>query len=263
MFAKLLGYDLKRLFKVLVIFYVLGLVFAVAARLILNIENGATIWFVIGQIVIGGMWAMAVSGVINSVLRSCRIFRVSTYGDESYLVHTLPMKKSTIYLEKFVMGVIVIFVSVVMMVAQVAIAYMPFDEISGILDLLTSTLGTSRGASAVFLFLIFYIEILTVYTVGMAGIVFGHKKGERKMLWSVILGFLFYILTVIFIVGLVAGAGLFDKEILNLFTTAQGNMISANVIKEAAIISLIGYFVATIIMQLIAGKSFCNGVNVE
>lgn len=263
MFAKLLKYDLKRLYKILVVFYALGLVFAGLARIVDVFDNGATIWFIIEQIIAGAMWSMAVSGVINGVIRPLRLFRVSAYGDESYLIHTLPMKRSTIFLEKFVTGAIVIFSSIAIMIAQLAITYLPFDELTSMLELLNSTLGTSKWVAAIFLFLIFYLEILMVYAVGIAGIVFGRRKNNRKVLWSVIFGFSFYIFSLLLVVGLVAGYGIIDKEMLDLFSNAQGNMISGNIIKEAVVICIIGYSLAIGILQTAAGKSFSRGVNVE
>lgn len=262
MLGKLLKYDFIKLFKVLVIFYLLALFFAVSARLLLNIE-GEMIWFILGQVAIGAMWGMAVSGIVNSITRTCIGFRNSMYGDESYITHTLPVKTSTLFVEKFILGTLATFFSLVIAILAVYIAYFPFHELGDLLSIITITTGSSKMAAGFFLFAIFFVEILAIYSVGMVGIVFGFKMNSKKNLWSVIYGFILYLLTQGFIVGCVALLGIFKPDVMKIFSGANINYITPEAIKLAAITMVVGYAASTIILQFIAERSVKKGVNVE
>ena len=64
MLGKLLKYDLKWIMKLLIIFYVLALSFAVIGRGLVEIEN-SPIFNVIGQVFIGASISMMFSVLIN------------------------------------------------------------------------------------------------------------------------------------------------------------------------------------------------------
>ena len=99
MLGKLLKYDLKWIYKVVGVFYILAIIFSVAGRLLKNIEN-SVIFSVISQITIGIAISMMASSLINCIMRLWARFIKNLYKDESYLTHTLPVKKKTIYTSK-------------------------------------------------------------------------------------------------------------------------------------------------------------------
>ena len=47
--------------------------------------------------------------LINNLMRTWVRFRHNLYGDESYLTHTLPVERKTIYLSKFITSIILVF----------------------------------------------------------------------------------------------------------------------------------------------------------
>ena len=99
MLKKLLKYDLQNIYKVLIIFYSLSLFFALLTRIFLNIEN-SFIMNIIGQICNATTISMIFNILINNLLRLWVRFKNNFYGDESYLTHTLPINKKTLYLSK-------------------------------------------------------------------------------------------------------------------------------------------------------------------
>ena len=262
MLRKLLKYDFIKIFKVLGIFYGLGLVFAIIARVLTEVQDNALIWFIFAQIFVGATWAMAISGVVNSAVRSCVGFLKGMFGDEAYLYRTLPMKTRTVFIEKLIVGMVAILSSLIMMVVEIMIAYFPFEEMGELLGLINNTLGTSKVVAAIFLFLIFFIEILAVYSAGTAGITFGHKRTNRKNGLSVLFGFVFYVLIQAFTVGSVFLVGLFDKNILKLFSSDL-SAITPEIIKEAAVATSIAYIVSTLVLQYISWRAVKKGIDID
>ena len=100
MLGKVLKYDLKYIYKVLIVFYLLTLVFALFTRLFWSFDNSA-ILNILGFIASGTMISFIISILINNMMRAWARFIKNIYGDESYLTHTLPISKKTIYLSKF------------------------------------------------------------------------------------------------------------------------------------------------------------------
>src|SRR5574344_1912963 len=99
MLLKVLKYDLKFTYKNLIIFYTLSLVFALLGR-ICSIFDTSGIMLILSKINNGITISMIVSVIINNLMRVWARLVLNFYKDESYLTHTLPVKKSTLYLSK-------------------------------------------------------------------------------------------------------------------------------------------------------------------
>ena len=121
MLGKLLKYDSKDIYKFLSIFYSLSIFFAVLTRIFMSIEN-SFICYIIGRICLGTTIAMIVNIIINNVIRLWVRFKGSLYGDESYLTHTLPVSKKTIYLSKTILSIITILVSCLVVILSLFIS---------------------------------------------------------------------------------------------------------------------------------------------
>ena len=103
MLKKLLKYDLQNIFKFLIIFYGLALFFGILTRIFLSIDN-SFIMNLIGQICSGACISMMFSILINNLMRLWVRFKQNLYGDESYLIHTLPVDKKVLYLIQHMYG---------------------------------------------------------------------------------------------------------------------------------------------------------------
>ena len=115
MLNKLLKYDLKSINIVLIVFYGLSIFFSLLTRIFLSIDN-SFVSNVIGQICNGTMIAMMFNIIINNLIRLWVRFKQNFYGDESYLTHTLPVEKKTLYLSKFIVSVITLLISILVIV---------------------------------------------------------------------------------------------------------------------------------------------------
>ena len=122
MLKKLLKYDLKGMFKFLIIFYSLSLFFGLLTRIFLSVENSFII-NVIGQVCSGVTISMIFNILINNLIRLGVKFKNNFYGDESYLIHTLPVDKKNLYLSKMITAIITLFTSMLVIGVTIFIAY--------------------------------------------------------------------------------------------------------------------------------------------
>ena len=134
MLNKLLKYDLRYVYKILVVFYILTLIFALLTRLFSSIDN-SVLFYILSKICSGLTISFIFNILINSIMRVWVRFTKNIYGDVSYLTHTLPVEKKKIYLSKFLSSVVTMFTSVAVILVVLFIAYFSkenFDFIKGV-----------------------------------------------------------------------------------------------------------------------------------
>ncbi len=263
MLKKLLRYDLENVFKVLIIFYVLALFFGVLTRIFLNIEN-SFIMNLIGQICSGSAISMIVSILINNLMRLWVRFKNNFYGDESYLTHTLPVEKKTLYLSKVLAAIITLFTSVLIIGLTLFIAYYSKANILTLKNILLP-IANAYGSTIIKLLLallfVFFIEFANMLQSGYTGMILGHKMNNTKIGFSVLFGFGAYIITQIFAVLMLFLTALFNKDIMNLFFTNE--IINTEMIKIIIYLAIIIYIITFIVGYIVNLKMFQKGVNVD
>ncbi len=263
MLNKLLKYDFKSINIVLIVFYGLSIFFALLTRIFLSIDN-SFVCNVIGQICNGTMIAMMFNIIINNLIRLWVRFKQNFYGDESYLTHTLPVEKKTLYLSKFIVSVITLLISILVIVLSLFIAHYSKENIELVKNLLLplATIYDSTVISIIFSFVfVFFLELLNMLQSGYVGIVLGHRKNNNKMLFTFIYGFVTYLLTQIFALVAVFIAALFNKDIMNLFYSIE--TLNVDMIKLCICIAAGVYLVNIVVLYIIASKQFSKGVNVD
>ena len=263
MLGKLLKYDFKNIFKFLMIFYSLALFFALLTRIFLSVDN-SFILFVIGKICSGTTISMIASILINNLMRLWVRFKQNFYGDESYLTHTIPVAKKTLYMSKIITGITTLFVSVIVIGLTLFIAYYSTDVINTIKEILLP-IATAYDSTIIkilisFLFILF-LEFMNILQCGFTGIILGHKMNNLKSGYSVLFGFISFIVSQIFVLLLVFAVSLFNKEIMNLFISNE--IISVSSIKTIIWISSIIYTLILFVIYFINIKIFKKGVNVD
>lgn len=122
MLGKLLKYDLKWIYKMLIVFYILALVMAGVSRVCLNIED-SMLFDIIGKFTSGIAIGLGIGCLIQCVIRSWVRFIKNIYKDESYLTHTLPVEKRTIFLSKVIASIIGALFTVIMLVVILFICF--------------------------------------------------------------------------------------------------------------------------------------------
>jgi len=262
MLKKLLNYDLKHIFKFLLIFYSLSLFFGILTRIFLSIEN-SLMMEIIGKICSGAAISMMFSIVINNLMRLWVRFKNNLYGDESYLTHTLPVKKETLYNSKIITAFISMFVSILVIVLTVFIAYYSKENFEFIKNLLLSITDMFGNVTFIIIgiLIVLFLEFANILQCGFTGIILGHKMNQNKVGYSVLFGFVVYMVSQIFVLICLFITALFNKEIMNLFFTNE--VISFDSLKMILYIALIIYLIVVVIIYFVNIKLFKKGVNVD
>lgn len=263
MLVKLLKYDLKSILKFLIIFYSLAMFFGVLTRVFLSIEN-SLIMNIIGEIFSGAAISMMFSIVINNLMRMWVRFKQNLYGDESYLTHTLPIEKKTLYLSKFLTAIITLFISVAVIVLTLLTAYYSKENMKILKSLLlpiadmynSSLLGLLSEIS-----LVLFLEFVNILQCGFTGIILGHRKNTAKTGSSVLFGFISFMVSQTLVVLMVFAAAIFNKDLMNLFFT--NNIVNVESLKTVIYIAITIYFIIAVIGVLFNIKLFKKGVNVD
>lgn len=263
MLKKLLKYDLENIYKILIVFYFLAIFFAVLTRIFLNIEN-SFIMEIIGKICSGTTIAMIVNILINNILRLWARFNNNFYGDESYLTHTLPVEKKTLYLSKFLTFIITLFISCIVIGITLFIAYYSKENIEVFKNMLLP-IANAYGSTIIkvllaFLF-IFFLQFANMTQAGYTGIILGHRQNNEKIAFSVLFGFATHIGTQVFSLAMLFLVAVFNKDVMNLFIT--NDVINMDIVKTIIYVSIIIYITVLTCLYFINLKLFTKGVNVD
>lgn len=263
MLSKLLKYDLKNVYKVLTVFYILTLVFALITRLVSCI-NTSTITEIVFQICSSITISMMASSLINNLMRMWVRFTSSVYKDEAYLTHTLPVTKTQIYLSKFLAAVITMFTTIGLIALSLFIAYYSKENMEILKNLLLplATIYDSTILKIVlsFVFIVF-LEMVTTLQAGFSGIIIGNRFNNNKMGLSVLFGFIAYMLGQIAVLITVFIIGLLNADIMQLFKT--NTMPNVETVKTIIYIAIGVYTLLTLVYFIVNKKLLNKGVNVD
>ena len=264
MLNKLLKYDLKYMIKAMTVFYILAIFFAILTRILFEVEQSVII-HLIGQISLGCMVSMIFNILINTMMRSWARFRDSLYKDESYLTHTLPVTKNDLYNSKFIQTLIFFFIGFIVILLSLFITFYSKDTwlvITNYIKTITTGLNMSTAFFIVIAIILIFLEVFNAIQCGFLGIILGHRRNNSKVGFSVLFGFIFYLLSQTLVLGLVFVYGIFNPSVMELFKTATIN-IDVSAFKSLAIVSSILYIIIILTMSIICKKLLNKGVNIE
>ena len=263
MLGKLLKYDLKWVYKLIVIFYCLALIFSVIGRAFAEIEN-SLIFDVISKIAFGTAISMMVSGLINCLMRSWVRFTRNIYKDEAYLTHTLPIEKKKIFASKVITGIIGVFTSMIVIIICLFICYYSkenMEVLKSLLEIAATTYNTTVLNLLLLVAIVIFLEMVYALLTGYVGIILGHRTNKNKMARSIVIGFVLYFAFQALTLGLIAIYGLFNSEVMNLINTTD--IVNVEAIKIVMYFG-IGIYVAYSIILYWLGQRYLNkGVNIE
>ena len=263
MLNKLLKYDLKWIYKLLIVFYILALIFSGLVRIFGTIDN-SLIFHVVSEICKGAAISMMVSSLINTLMRLWTRFSRNIYKDESYLTHTLPVEKTSIFNSKVLTGIITIFTAMILILVCLFICYYSketLEALKSLLELAASTYDTTVVNLILLVSLVIFLEIVYALLIGYVGIIIGHKYNKNKMAKSIIISFALYFLFQGLTLALIAIFGLFNPDIMNLINTTD--IVNVESIKNVMYIGIIIYIIYSIVLYIVGQKLLKQGVNVE
>lgn len=264
MLIKLLKYDLKYMIKNMSIFYILAIFFAIITRVLFNI-NQSVIIKILSQISVGCMISMVVNILINTMMRSWIRFRDSIYKDESYLTHTLPVTKNELYDSKFIQTFIFFFIGFTVILLSLFITYYSKANwllITNYIKTITTGLNMSTLFFVFMTIILIFLEVFNAIQCGFLGLILGYKKNNGKLGYSILFGFIIYLIAQTLVLASVYVYGLFDLTVMELFKTATVS-IDVNAFKSLAIISSILYLIIIFGMNMLCKYLLNKGVDIE
>ena len=263
MLGKLLKYDLKWVYKLIIIFYILAFVFSLIGRVLGEIEN-SLVFEIVSQIAFGTGISMMVSALINTLMRSWVRFVRNIYKDESYLTHTLPVEKQQIFASKVITGTVAIFTSMIIIIICLFICYyseINMQALKGFLELAASTYNTTVLNLLLVVAIVIFLEIVYALLIGYVGIILGHKSNKNRMARSIVIGFILYLVLQTLTLGLIAFYGIFNPDVMNLINTTD--IVNIEAIKSVMYAGIGIYVVYIVILYFLGKKELNKGINVE
>ena len=247
MLAKLLKYDLKWILnKVMWIYYVIVIIVAIAIKIVENVHQ--TLFLVIvDKILVGVFISCCISVLITCFMRIWARFIQNLYKDESYLTHTLPVTKNELFNAKVIASIISVIISILVIVVCVAFVY-----------LVQAYNGVIAAIFVVGLILIILLEMINAMMCGIFGIIVGHRENDYKIVKSILIGLVSYIILATFTVVVLnfISTNLLDEVVNDGFP-------SINTLKVMGFTAL-GLYIAYILGFYFISKKLLNkGVNIE
>ena len=263
MLSKLLKYDFKWVYKLIIVFYTLAFIFSIIGRALGEIEN-SLIFDVFSKIAFGFAISMMVSSLINCLMRLWVRFVRNVYKDESYLTHTLPVEKREIFASKVISGMICILTTMFIIIVCLFICYYSeanMEILKNILELAASTYNTTVVKLLLLITFVIFLETVVILLIGYVGLILGHKSNKNKMFRSIVFGVIIYLTFQVITLGLIAVYGLFDSQIMNLINTTD--IINVEAIKKVMYLGVGIYGVYIVLLYCIGKTQLKKGVNVE
>lgn len=263
MLGKLLKYDLKYVYKNVVVLYILAIVFSLLSRATKNIENSALFSVITILLVVSAVF-MAVASLIFCLRGLWFRFLKNCYQDESYLTHTLPVKKQNIYDAKAISAVITMFTTMVIMLIALFICFYSktnLENIKEALEIASSVSDITVANLLILMFLVFVTEMILIVFIGFTAIILGHRFNQDKIVKSVIVGIGLYFATQIVTIILVFIAGTLNPDIMKFINTEE--IVPTNIIKKLMYAGTGIYVIYTLFYYFLGKIFFKKGVNVD
>lgn len=261
MIGKLYKYDLKKMTRILIWFYLLSLAIASIARLV-NLGKHIQSIMIIGKILEGFTYSAIANILINTIIHILNVFIKGFYKDESYLTHTLPVTKNQLFLSKFLSALTVIVASVLVSIGSVLILFASKDFFTQIKSLLSVVVVGFNMSGGLFLFLIVFlvlIEVISMLTMAFTAIVKGNTYNTKRVIKGVIWFLIYYF-----------GATIINLLVVAIVFAIRGSMselmasvMSAESFVAILIVALIVYPALSVFHYILANRIFNRGVNVD
>ena len=262
MLSKLIKYDFKWINKVMTIYFIILFILAITTRFVETFEM-TTMVTIIDKILSGAFIGCIFSILVTCLMRIWVKFNLSTYKDESYLTHTLPIKREKVFDSKVLSGICCIILSLIVILICIGIVYLNDINIEYIKTMFNSfkeIYGSSIILLIIALVLIFILETILIMMSGILGMVIGNMSNNNKVLKTVISGLISYIITQILILLIIYIIANFNPDLIELFTKSSPK---DNAIPILIYTTFIIYLVFNIVYYIVGRKLIKKGVNVD
>lgn len=264
MLKKLTKYDFHWSFRVVVWFMLAAAVCAVFARITGSLYNGAEnatmALLVLDKLASALLFAACAALYLIAFLRTAARFVTALYKDESYLTHTLPVRRGTVFDAKAVSGAAMLLLSLVV----IALALLVGAGGSVVTQL--KEYVAKDALTAVLMTALFAAELLCMLFAVYLGCVLGYRFNTKKGLYAVLFSLAVYFGVQTVLSTVLFGSSFLDADIGDFFRkallAADPSAIGTAVTKLSAI-SLGLYVAADAVLWILGRKALEKGVNVD
>ncbi len=286
MLKKLIKYDLKDLFSISWIFYII----VILLSFILFIYNYNE-WF--GKSIILELSYSLLNTILLILLillfgfivfKILKRFSKNVYSDEGYLTNTLPINKGKLYFSKILSSTIYLITSglIISLAYSFGMAFVftkstCFDglnhtcrssQIESLIEEWSSLLHISPIWVLLLLLLLIFFEVMVIILAGYNGIIKNHLTNTPRKIKSVIYSICFYLMSVLVIVFIFYIASKINPDIAKLFTMKEKLFYEVmyqytETYKQITLIGIFSYLGINICLLFNGYRLFNKGINLE
>lgn len=196
MLKKLLKYDIKSLSNTLLPIYGITLLTALTSVIFQKLEDLTPIFRVPMDLITGLSLFLSFGVLIITFIIGIQKYYNQTSKDEGYLIHTLPVKKSSIVLSKLTSQLIFQILScIITIISFLIIAQVPLNDIVDAIKELVRIFTDYSSTTFIIALLVLLVAYITSILLIYVSISFGQKHSNNKVRYSVGYGIIIYIIT--------------------------------------------------------------------
>ncbi len=262
MFNKLLKKDLKFDFAKPLLLFALAVVFSMFSRGLAELGKSVAFFKVFNIVIQSIVYALIGNVIAQSFIMPLVNFGKTMYGDESYLTHTLPVKKSQILFSKSLSASIVMTCSIIVSLFCFFILFFSKSAFEMIKAFIASIFGAYSAVGIIFLVVaLVVVEIIYYYMIIQSSIILANRKNEKRVMWTVIYIVIEEYIMVMISLAVIAGVFAAFGELNSLSSATPA--FSPELLLTALAVSLALYVGAIVILFFINKKLLEKGVNVD
>ena len=286
MLKKLIKYDLKDLFSITWIFYLLTLTTSILLFIFNQYELDKKYMYLNGIYgVIGLSLIILLILLLGFVIYKIENrFNKNIYSDEGYLTNTLPISQNKLYFSKILSSIIFLLSSeaIITISYSIGLAYIftkfscfnnlgnacSLSLIESLIQDYSYLLNINPILVLILLLLLIFFEVLMIILSGYNGIIKNYLTNTPKKIKSVIYSILFYLLSslvIVFIIYIVSKINPDISKVLSMKPSEINNniIIYKKAIKTIFSIVLLSNIGINILLIFNGNRLFNKGINLE
>lgn len=261
MLGKLLKYDLRKNMRWMWILFVATILAAAATRGSGELGKHYGFFKVLNVIFDSVFYALIANCIIQPFIRSFMNFTKSVYGDEGYLTHTLPVKKSQIIISKYLTATIETVLGFLVVIGSVLIRFASKNFFTSIKMMLSMAVVGEFSLPLILTLMIvlIVIEFLMYISIIFFSIIWGFRSNEKKILKS----FLYTAVMALCAIQFLSIVMVIVLAINKINLTSATLVLTNTAMLSILLTGIIVYSGVVILFYFLAKRLFNKGVNLD
>lgn len=249
MLGKLLKYDFKAMFNVLLPVYAVLIFLSLFNRLAEFLSDKLSILQIPASF-ISIIYVIVLIGtpIATFIIAITRYYK-NLAGDEGYLMHTLPVTKKDLVLSKLISYFVTLIISIIVSLIGLFIGEYGIKLNSDTLNNIINVIKAADTLTVILTTITIIISIIFQQLLMYASIALGQKQNTNKVIYSIVFGIVLYninqiISAVILLLPILFNRELFDKlNNNNMVPSVLNGYLGASIV--ISILFVFGYFLLT------------------